>query len=107
MSPTGAQPAAPIVRIWQPIGVLCLTKITALWDLHLTLTLLLETACGSRDLGPHPAPLAGSLHVCGTHDHGVSAGCQHVHICRRHLQVCWHSWSTEWWMSAVPELHGV
>lgn len=39
--------------------MLYLTKITALWDLTVTLTLLSETACKSREVEPCPALVPG------------------------------------------------
>lgn len=82
MSPTGAQPAAPIVRIWQPIGVLCLTKITALWGPSSHINSFTGNCLWQQRPGPSSCSF-GRVPPCLWHPGPWGQyWLQHVHICR-------------------------
>lgn len=110
MSPTGAQPAAPIVRIWQPIGVLCLTKITALWGPSSHINSFTGSCLWEQRPGPSSCSF-GRVSPCLWHPGPWGQywllACSYLQESAPGVLAQLGHWVETWWTSAVPELHGV
>lgn len=79
--PAGAQPTAPIVRIWQAIGALRLTEITALWGPSSPLNSFIGNYLQEQRPRASSCSCARVPRACSPQDHRVSPGCWDVGHC--------------------------